>query len=78
ERAGIPQEKLLEQRVGVFVGANSHDYETRVLGSAQGVDAHYGTGSSFSAICGRLSHFLGVRGPSLTVDTACSSSLTAI
>lgn len=78
ERAGIRLESLLEQRVGVFVGANAHDYDARVLGCAEGVDAHYGTGSSFSAICGRLSHFLGVRGPSLTVDTACSSSLTAI
>lgn len=78
EHAGIRQEALLDQRVGVFVGANSHDYEARVLNCAEGVDAHYGTGSSFSAICGRLSHFLGVRGPSLTVDTACSSSLTAI
>lgn len=78
ERAGLSLEKLLDQRVGVFVGANSHDYESRVLNCAEGVDAHYGTGSSFSAICGRLSHFLGVRGPSLTVDTACSSSLTAI
>ncbi|AZC18109.1 type I polyketide synthase [Pseudomonas sp. CMR5c] len=78
ERAGLSQEKLLDQRVGVFVGANSHDYEARVLNCPEGVDAHYGTGSSFSAICGRLSHFLGVRGPSLTVDTACSSSLAAI
>ncbi len=78
ERAGLSQEKLLDQRIGVFVGANSHDYEARVLNGPDGVDAHYGTGSSFSAICGRLSHFLGVRGPSLTVDTACSSSLTAI
>ncbi|MBC2656216.1 acyltransferase domain-containing protein [Pseudomonas sp. MSSRFD41] len=78
ERAGLSQEKLLDQRVGVFVGANSHDYEARVLNCPEGVDANYGTGSSFSAMCGRLSHFLGVRGPSLTVDTACSSSLAAI
>ncbi|WP_273685665.1 type I polyketide synthase, partial [Pseudomonas aeruginosa] len=78
ERAGIPPHDLRERQVGVFVGANAHDYEARLLACAAGIDANYGTGSAFSAISGRLSHFLGLRGPSLTVDTACSSSLTAV
>ncbi len=64
ERAGIPPHDLRERQVGVFVGANAHDYEARLLACAAGIDANYGTGSAFSAISGRLSHFLGLRGPS--------------
>jgi acyl transferase domain-containing protein/acyl carrier protein len=36
------------------------------------------TGSGRYTASGRLSHLLGLRGPSVTIDTACSSSLVAV
>lgn len=36
------------------------------------------TGSALSAVSGRVSHSLGLTGPSVSVDTSCASSLTAI
>ncbi len=61
-----------------FVGLNTTDYQQLVTRSQADVDLYYGTGNSFSATAGRISYFLGLRGPSLAVDTACSSSLTAV
>ncbi|MTJ80585.1 MAG: acyltransferase domain-containing protein [Telmatospirillum sp.] len=78
ERAGIAPDRLQGSRTGVFAGVNSHDYDLRIAADPGRIDAYWGTGTSFSAVSGRLSHSLGLQGPSLTVDTACSSSLTAI
>ncbi|BCJ72009.1 hypothetical protein CS0771_15530 [Catellatospora sp. IY07-71] len=65
-------------RAGVFAGLNTTDYQQLVTRHTDNVDLYYGTGNSFSGTSGRLSYFLGLRGPSLTVDTACSASLTAV
>ncbi|MEV4410633.1 beta-ketoacyl synthase N-terminal-like domain-containing protein [Catellatospora sp. NPDC049609] len=65
-------------RAGVFAGLNTTDYQQLVTRHTSNVDLYYGTGNSFSGTSGRLSYFLGLRGPSLSVDTACSASLTAV
>lgn len=65
-------------RAGVFAGLNTTDYQQLVTRHTGNVDLYYGTGNSFSGTSGRLSYFLGLRGPSLSVDTACSASLTAV
>ncbi|WP_433325198.1 beta-ketoacyl synthase N-terminal-like domain-containing protein [Spirillospora sp. CA-294931] len=78
EDAGLPAERLRGGRTGVFVGLNTTDYQQLVTAQATDIDLYYGTGNSFSGAAGRLSYFLGVRGPSIAVDTACSSSLTAV
>ncbi|WP_437568146.1 SDR family NAD(P)-dependent oxidoreductase [Sorangium sp. So ce542] len=78
EDAGVvPGEQPL---TGVFVGIGPSDYGIlqRAHEDLEALDAYTlsGTFTSFSA--GRLSHALGLEGPSMAVDTACSSSLTAI
>ncbi|HEY0135768.1 MAG TPA: beta-ketoacyl synthase N-terminal-like domain-containing protein, partial [Nannocystis sp.] len=73
--AGIPTDSLHGVAAGVYVGACNHDYDALQPAPA---DAHTLTGSLMSVLSGRLSHVLGVRGPSLTIDTACSSSLVAL
>ncbi|WP_437597390.1 SDR family NAD(P)-dependent oxidoreductase [Sorangium sp. So ce590] len=78
EDAGVvPGEQPL---TGVFVGIGPSDYGIlqRAHADLEAMDAYTlsGTFTSFSA--GRLSHALGLEGPSMAVDTACSSSLTAI
>jgi myxalamid-type polyketide synthase MxaB len=79
ENAGLPPERLANREVGVFVGGGAMDYsELEVMQGPASIDAHNGTGTSLSVLPGRLSYFLGVRGPSMAVDTACSSSLAAL
>jgi myxalamid-type polyketide synthase MxaB len=76
ENAAVVPERLTEKQVGIFVGIGTTDYgDAQVPLGALAVDAYNGTGGSHAAAAGRLSYFLGVRGPSLAVDTACSSSL---
>ncbi|MEV5833569.1 type I polyketide synthase [Nocardia sp. NPDC052112] len=78
EDAGIIPEHLRERRVGVFVGAMWDDYAE--LTRRQGMDrvsVATAPGIQRSLIANRLSHFLGVTGPSLVVDTGQSSSLMA-
>ncbi|MER6416193.1 SDR family NAD(P)-dependent oxidoreductase [Streptomyces humidus] len=64
---------------GVFVGAMWDDYAALQdrLGAA-GVGRHTMTGTRRAIIANRISHHLGLRGPSLSVDTAQSSSLVAV
>ncbi|MGW2047472.1 acyltransferase domain-containing protein, partial [Streptomyces sp. NPDC001858] len=64
---------------GVFVGAMWDDYAALQdrLGDA-GIGRHTMTGTRRGIIANRISHHLGLRGPSLTVDTAQSSSLVAV
>jgi acyl transferase domain-containing protein len=76
--AGISTTELPGSRVGLYVGLNTTDYMQMVTRNAADIDLYYGTGNSFCGTAGRLSYFLGVRGPSIAVDTACSSSLTAV
>jgi len=79
ENANISNANLVDGDGGIFIGAGSSDYslETCQLND-NGLKGQLGTGTAISAISGRLSYFLGWRGPSMSIDTACSSSLVAI
>ncbi|MFG2624645.1 beta-ketoacyl synthase N-terminal-like domain-containing protein [Streptomyces sp. NPDC048473] len=79
EHAGIDPTALRHGNGGIYVGASSLDYvmEMDELRDDE-LDGRIAAGVSHSGICGRLSYFLGWRGPSLTVDTACSASLVAL
>ncbi len=79
ENAGAAGDDCVTGRVGVFIGASSNDHMMmKFMGGHTAIDAYAGTGNLSSALAGRLSFLLGLRGPSLTVDTACSSSLVAV
>ncbi|MDH2430801.1 type I polyketide synthase [Sphaerisporangium sp. TRM90804] len=79
EDARIVPAALAGGQVGVFVGVMGDDYallQDRLGPGA--VDQHTMTGSRRAIIANRISHALGLRGPSMTVDAAQSSSLVAV
>ncbi|NBF05666.1 SDR family NAD(P)-dependent oxidoreductase [Pseudomonas sp. Fl5BN2] len=77
ERSGIPASALKGTATGVFVGVMHQDYAHRIRNAAD-VDLYSASGNAASVLAGRISHVLGLHGPSITLDTACSSSLVAV
>ncbi|WP_051766617.1 type I polyketide synthase [Saccharothrix syringae] len=69
ERAGVDPSSVRGTGLGVFIGVMRGDYT--------GGDANL-IGGAGSVVSGRVSYFLGARGPAISVDTACSSSLVAL
>ncbi|WFE65050.1 type I polyketide synthase [Micromonospora sp. WMMD714] len=79
EDARIPPARLRDTATSVYVGAMWDDYATLALHADPGaVDQHTLAGIGRGIIANRVSHFFGLRGPSMTVDTAQSSSLVAV
>ncbi|MCK1794591.1 SDR family oxidoreductase [Streptomyces sp. XM4193] len=79
EHANIDPTALRRGNGGVYIGASSIDYalELDALPYDQ-LDGLLASGITMFPLSGRLSYFLGWRGPSVSVDTACSSSLAAL
>lgn len=79
EHANINPAALRRCQGGVYVGASSVDYALELDSLPyEMLDGHLASGITFFPLSGRISYFLGWRGPCLTVDTACASSLTAL
>ncbi|MFD7662132.1 type I polyketide synthase, partial [Streptomyces sp. NPDC059788] len=79
EDAGVVPARIKGSRLGIFVGAIWDDYARLVYrDGAEHSTQHSVTGFHRSIIANRLSHFLGVHGPSMVVDTGQSSSLVAV
>jgi acyl transferase domain-containing protein/acyl carrier protein len=77
ERAGLPASTLSSKKTGMFVGAMHQDYSHRFR-HTDDIDLYTAVGNAPNVLAGRISHVLGLSGPTLTVDTACSSSLVAV
>ncbi|MEZ4449702.1 MAG: beta-ketoacyl synthase N-terminal-like domain-containing protein [Nannocystaceae bacterium] len=78
ERARIVPDALMGSRTGVYVGVCGNEYQSRAMADLEAIDAYSLLGTAHSTMVGRLSYWLGLRGPNLAVDTACSSSLVAL
>nr|AYM54554.1 short-chain dehydrogenase/reductase SDR [Racemicystis crocea] len=78
ERAGLTAERLLGSDTGVYIGICGSEYQSLTMSSVDVIDAYSGLGTVPSAIVGRISYWLGIKGPNMAVDTACSSSLVAV
>ncbi|MDT0612242.1 type I polyketide synthase [Streptomyces lancefieldiae] len=79
EHARIVPARLRGTATGVYVGAMWDDYATVLLqAGTDAIDQHTMAGTGRGVMANRVSHALGLRGPSMTVDTAQSSSLVAV
>lgn len=79
ENANINPGPLRHGNGGVYIGASSIDYALELDSVRyEDLDGHLAAGITSFPLSGRLSYFLGWRGPSLSTDTACASSLTAL
>ncbi|MEU4655152.1 beta-ketoacyl synthase N-terminal-like domain-containing protein [Streptomyces sp. NPDC023723] len=77
EDAAVPAHDRRVARWGVYVGASADDFRMRYFASGC-LDRTGHLGSSRALLAGRISHHLGLRGPSEVVDTGQSSSLCAV
>ena len=78
EDAGIVPQGLADRSVGVFIGAIASEYQELLGQHDETLDVYAVTGGARNAIAGRISHLLGLGGPSVVVDTDRSSSLVAV
>ncbi len=79
ENAGQANEDLKGKNIGVFMGVrNTEYYPPQGYRDPKNINLYSAIGTQLSAASGRVSHFLGVTGPSVSMDTACSSSMTAL
>ncbi|QUI33663.1 SDR family oxidoreductase [Streptomyces alfalfae] len=79
EHANIDPAPLRRGNGGVYIGASSIDYALELDSLPyEELDGLLASGITMFPLSGRLSYFLGWRGPSMSIDTACSSSLAAL
>lgn len=77
ENAGVNPGTLQGADGGCFVGMSMTEYGTRTA-LADDYTGHRTVGMGQLGGAARISHCLGLTGPSLSIDTACASSLTAL
>ena len=67
-----------DQKVGIYVGIWTGDYEDQMFAATSDINLYITTGGGRYAAAGRISYALNLQGPSMAIDTACSSSLVAV
>ncbi|MFF5718846.1 beta-ketoacyl synthase N-terminal-like domain-containing protein [Streptomyces buecherae] len=78
EDAGTPLAALRAARTAVYVGAMARDHLQEAAKDSGSVQSHSALGGYDSLLANRLSHTLGLRGPSVSVDAACAASLVTV
>ena len=81
EDAGQSAEEIFQSNISVFLAmmnTNGYSQLKGVYEGPLGITGYDTMGDAMSISAGRISHFLGLEGPSMTLDTACSSSLVAL
>ncbi|MFI6517753.1 SDR family NAD(P)-dependent oxidoreductase [Spirillospora sp. NPDC050679] len=76
--AGIDPAPLAGGDTAVYIGISDASYGALQMLSTDTVNPYTMSGAASSIAANRLSHFFGLRGPSMAVDTACSSALVAL
>jgi acyl transferase domain-containing protein/alpha-beta hydrolase superfamily lysophospholipase len=77
EHAGLPTSELAGTNTGVFAGLSNPDHAAYAARLPGGGGPYLLTGNLFATAAGRISHTLGLCGPSMALDSACSSGLVA-
>ncbi|MET9484027.1 beta-ketoacyl synthase N-terminal-like domain-containing protein [Streptomyces sp. NPDC006638] len=77
EDASLDAAELSGSRWGVFVGASADDFRMSYFATGN-LDRSGHLGTSRALLANRVSHVLGLRGPSEVIDTGQSSSLAAL
>ncbi|RMI28100.1 type I polyketide synthase [Nocardia stercoris] len=78
EAADIRVSTVADSATGVFVGAISNDFPIAAARLDEASSGQALTGLNRGLIANRVSHLLGLRGPSFVVDSGQSSSLVAV
>jgi len=78
ESAGYTLHQYSGEKVAVFAGLMTGDYDTLSQRDELDTSQYYATGNARSILSNRISYFFNFQGPSMTIDTACSSSLVAL
>ncbi|MFK8103142.1 MAG: aminotransferase class III-fold pyridoxal phosphate-dependent enzyme, partial [Saprospiraceae bacterium] len=78
EEAGLTQEEIKNEKVGVFIGISTNEYLHLQTQSPTDNSVYLGTGTAGSIAANRISYVLNIKGPSMAIDTACSSSIVAV
>lgn len=76
--AALDPRRLARSATGVFVALSSMDYALLGHEAGAGVGAYAALGATMSLAANRVSHALGLAGPSMAIDSACSSGLVAL
>ncbi len=77
EDAGYKASSLSGKEIGLFVGAESSDYEKLLIKNGI-TSAQMSIGNHQAVLANRISYLLNFNGPSITINTACSSSAVAL
>jgi acyl transferase domain-containing protein/acyl carrier protein len=78
EHAGQAPASLAGSSTAVFMGLCHDDYEIVTYAAGALHDAYGFPGTTLSMASGRISYWLGLRGPAMTVDSACSTGLLTV